>query len=768
MNHDTKQEAPVTSTAPDKSPFRPNPLNASPFARAATRPSLSNRFLGRPGMLVFVAALLVGGVCVVWRAKSRRDVTFAHARSEAAGCAAKLGKELGDAVSAAETLGALARQSGGGISGFQNLASGLLASRPSVAALELQPGGIVSDIAPRAGQERAIGVNVLNDATRRVGAQSAIKRRALTVDCPVPLYRGDRGLVAWVPIFTRTRLGGETFWGFVSASARLSEVFRQAQLDALTELGYDYRFYVPAVSGRQAIAIAGSGNNSFADAVTVPVRVGDLELRLALKPHRGWVNITKIVIEGIGVLCAASLLGLVTMLFGKLSRADAALTDANQRLLRETAERTQAKDAIRTANDAAAALRDELKRAQSSLSQADTTIAGLRAKVDAAERDAREIAEGAEARIKETEAASADVLKRLDAALAAADESLKLRNKEQKQARETIAELESRLATTVQENRDAVETTKAKLEQAETRAAKLQIRLERVQRDLDESNREHEEAIAALENQPAQQPAASEQESSASEQAAAGTEEAPVGVEPVAVAAPPTEPEPTTQPEPESRPDVEPPSDEVTPNPEPAPVDAAVEQPPAEPPPPAKPAKRGKARRNNQMDLFSAPEPAHGGAEGHSQTEPSRRSLANDYLSAIKGPVMLEVHRTSRDDSEFAPIEPDADAAIEPDQEPEEEPSQEALEERPAATARRQSPTPRVNPAELRKAVNLILPLFAEQDPGAKDCLKANRATFRSAFSPEGFEEFEQHAKSGEFGQALELLKKAARKHGIL
>ena len=72
-----------------------------------------------------------------------------------------------------------------------------------------------------------------------------------------------------------------------------------------------------------------------------------------------------------------------------------------------------------------------------------------------------------------------------------------------------------------------------------------------------------------------------------------------------------------------------------------------------------------------------------------------------------------------------------------------------------------------MNPALLRKAVNQILPLFTGKDPGARDCLKANRATFRSAFTPEAYVEFEQSVKGGDFEAALEHLKKAARRHGI-
>jgi len=87
-------------------------------------------------------------------------------------------------------------------------------------------------------------------------------------------------------------------------------------------------------------------------------------------------------------------------------------------------------------------------------------------------------------------------------------------------------------------------------------------------------------------------------------------------------------------------------------------------------------------------------------------------------------------------------------------------------EEEPAPS-RRLPAAPPVDPAQLRKAVNLIVPLLAERDPGAKDCLRDNRKTFRSAFMLEAYVDFEQLVKDGNSEGALEQLKKAARKHGI-
>jgi HPt (histidine-containing phosphotransfer) domain-containing protein len=86
--------------------------------------------------------------------------------------------------------------------------------------------------------------------------------------------------------------------------------------------------------------------------------------------------------------------------------------------------------------------------------------------------------------------------------------------------------------------------------------------------------------------------------------------------------------------------------------------------------------------------------------------------------------------------------------------------------EEKAATRRLPAPPP-LDAAQFRKAINLILPLLADSDPGARDCLKDNRNTFRSGFSPEGYADFELWVKKGDFGEALESLKKAARKHGL-
>ena len=82
------------------------------------------------------------------------------------------------------------------------------------------------------------------------------------------------------------------------------------------------------------------------------------------------------------------------------------------------------------------------------------------------------------------------------------------------------------------------------------------------------------------------------------------------------------------------------------------------------------------------------------------------------------------------------------------------------------AAVREEPPAPLNLPA-FRKAAGQMLPLLSDHDPGAADCLEAERDTLRPAFSPEAFAEFEKHVTGYAFAEALELLKKAAKKHGV-
>ena len=335
---------------------KPSPALPNPFleGQADSRSRSPGWLTARPALTVFLLCLMFGLPIVGWRAKRHADNARARARAEALARCTSLELQFNHAVSAVETLGALARQSGGTIPNFQAVAAEMLASHRGLESLELQPGGVVKDIAPRSGNERALGLNVLTHPAYGPGANASIQKRALTLTGPVALYRGDAGLVARMPIFVKARDGREAFWGFVAASMRLSEAMTLARVDDLAKQRYHYLIFAPASAGRKPVTIAARGGLSVPHAVELPIRVQDLELRLAVEPTGGWFSKTRLVLEVVCVLAGAGLLCLLVNLLESRQAVEMVLAEANQRLLREAADKEQAQNEFRSARDESA------------------------------------------------------------------------------------------------------------------------------------------------------------------------------------------------------------------------------------------------------------------------------------------------------------------------------------------------------------------------------------------------------------------------------
>jgi sensor domain CHASE-containing protein len=655
----------------------------------------------QPALAAFLICLVLGLATVAWRAKMHRDDAHARAALEALARGSAVEVQFGQVVSAAEVLGELARQHGGTIPDFQKVATDLLAARPGLASLELQPGGVVSDIAPPIAYARVIGLNVLNHPTYRPGALATIQRRALTVAGPLTLYTGDAGLVARVPVFLRGRDGREAFWGFVAASMRVSEALHRAQVDDLVRHGYNYAFAAPASGRAQGSTIAAHGALSAQNAVQQPIRAHNVEFRLLLQPHGGWVNKTKLAMEGLGVLVASGLVCLLVNLLESRRAVELALVDANQRLTRETEERKLAQDDFRTVKDEAAAAQAELSRTRSALQSSHE----LEIKLNVSVRAAEAAAQAAQAELEQARTAH-------------------------QQAEQTIESLKSRLraAARAKQEREEAPPAPPQLEQPSIAEAPVppEVTASTAEQSAEPS------PVSASEGQDApQEPSAPP----------AVIDPAPSSVVP----APEAEPAPAATPEPESPAPATPPeTPAAAPVLPPAPV---AEKKPARAP------RRKKARRDNQMDFFApppTPEPAP-------DTPPD--AIVNEK-PAVETPALPT--------AEPLPPPPESIAG-EPEKAAPDESDRTPAEPKPkdSKPARSLPARPPLDPGQLRKAVNLILPLFTGRDPGARDCLKDNRTTFRSAFAPEAYVEFEEAVKRGEFDAALEHLKKAAKRNGI-
>lgn len=365
----------------------------------------------------------------------------------------------------------------------------------------------------------------------------------------------------------------------------------------------------------------------------------------------------------------------------------------------------------------------DLKQAEQHYRSAKDEAAAARAELD---------------RTRSTLQSNSELVTRLKASVRAADETAEAKQAELEQARTVLQQSEQKIqrqqsdleAAARAENK-AVAAVQTQLEAAQATIANLKVRLEGAMRLAAAAGAARAAEMEAARPEP--RALAGESEHVTSSNPPAATLDSAAVAEPKSDSLPP--------------PMAEAPSLEAMP----LPSQSTAESKPLEV------SRRRKSRReNNQMDLFGT-QPA----ADESQTRPDTDGAAEQ---AVVEPVSLPqaeplpalAASVSEEAGEQAVATEKVLTATKTATKPKDEKPTHAL---PAP--------PPVNPAELRKAVNLIWPLFAGQDPGARDCLKANRTTFRSAFSPEAYVEFEQLVKGGDFTTALEHLKKAARRHGI-
>ncbi len=385
-----------------------------------------NRFAGRLAVLCFLGCLVVGLIAVTWRAIWRADTLRAAARAEALSQMASVEAQLNQTLSAAQSLSLLARQSGGTVPNFARVAGDLLTVFPAVDCLQLEPNGVVSDFFPRAGHERLTNFIVTNDPAQKADAQRAIQQRALTVSGPLLLSGGELGIVARVPIFQRGRDNREAFWGFTAASTRLSQAIARARVADLARCGYNYMCYVPASGQQHALTVSAYGTVSAKDAVLQSLKIQGAEIRLALQTRGGWYDKARIGLELFGVLLVSGLVGLFINALESRQAVEQALAEANQQVARETTERQRNQEDLRSIKDsvpAAQARQRELDDARASLKQAQQTIADLQSKLQTAAQAEKDNAAAVLVRLQQDQAAIAEVNAHLEAATRSAREA---------------------------------------------------------------------------------------------------------------------------------------------------------------------------------------------------------------------------------------------------------------------------------------------------------------------------------------------------------
>ena len=127
----------------------------------------------------------------------------------------RLEKLLGYSLSATNTLAFVVENYGVPVN-FDSVAGHILRSHKYIDALELTRQGVITHVYPLAGNEAAIGLDVLNDSLASREAYAAIEKGELFFAGPLELRQGGMGVVGRLPIYV-----DREFFGFSVVIVRL-------------------------------------------------------------------------------------------------------------------------------------------------------------------------------------------------------------------------------------------------------------------------------------------------------------------------------------------------------------------------------------------------------------------------------------------------------------------------------------------------------------------------------------------------------------------
>lgn len=187
-------------------------------------------------------------------------------------------RRLERSLSSTRILALEVRQQGGLFPNFEGYADEIIQSLGGISNLQLAPDGIIRFIHPLAGNEKAIGHNILKDDQRRKEALMALQEQEMTLAGPFELIQGGVAVIGRNPVFLNdSATGEEHFWGFASALIYLDDLLAVTELDKLSEKGYAYQLSRIHPDHGELEVFASSADAVEQPAVKVTVKVPNSE-----------------------------------------------------------------------------------------------------------------------------------------------------------------------------------------------------------------------------------------------------------------------------------------------------------------------------------------------------------------------------------------------------------------------------------------------------------------------------------------------------------
>lgn len=239
-------------------------------------------------LLAFLGAACVAGAMVLFIDHHQRGEARAVAANTSQTYVRALDQTISQSLSSTYALAALVREGKGAMHDFEGTAREMLSLYPGVATLQLAPDGIIRSSMPLAGNEKALGHDLLSDPTRNKEAFLARETGKLTLAGPFELKQGGVAAIGRLPVFLPRPDGSRSFWGFTTAMLRFPEVLEVAGLQNLLPEGYQYELSRIHPDTGQKQIIAASRKEALVDPVESSFSVPNGAWTLSIMPVHAW------------------------------------------------------------------------------------------------------------------------------------------------------------------------------------------------------------------------------------------------------------------------------------------------------------------------------------------------------------------------------------------------------------------------------------------------------------------------------------------------
>ena len=191
---------------------------------------------------------------------------------------------------------------------FNQLASYMKKNKNVIEAYELAPNGIIEKAYPLKGNEKVIGMNMLELPERQKEANIARKSGEYTIAGPYELKQGGTGALLFDPIYINDG-NKKKFWGFSILVLNWDAFLEELEVDKLEDATYHFKVWKEGNNGKH-VTIMSCGHSSLNHTLSVACEVPNDTWYFEIVPFQGWIPMSYKIFGSIVSVLVAILLSM--------------------------------------------------------------------------------------------------------------------------------------------------------------------------------------------------------------------------------------------------------------------------------------------------------------------------------------------------------------------------------------------------------------------------------------------------------------------------